>query len=298
MRPILFLAVVCIPAAAPAHERTPLFPRLHARLHPQPCPCVPVCPPVAVAEPEPIPPKKVGSPEFHPFVTLTGRVAWPDGKALPNLAPLRIVPGLGPVLPNHQIVDPGTRGVKNVIVWLRPDNTDRAKTFPLSRIEPSLLSPELQLHTVGVKGGQYEPRVLAARGGDRLQFRNTAPVGINLNYSSDVESMNILLKPAQAVALKNPLEVQRTPIAFKCDIHPWMAGRVRVFDHPYYATTDKDGKFEIKDAPVGKWRIVYWHEDGFHKGKDGILGFPIEIKGDKATLELDPIKLELPAPPK
>ena len=36
-----------------------------------------------------------------------------------------------------------------------------------------------------------------------------------------------------------------------CNIHGWMKAYVRVFDHPYYAVTDEDGKFEIKLARVG-----------------------------------------------
>jgi hypothetical protein len=36
-----------------------------------------------------------------------------------------------------------------------------------------------------------------------------------------------------------------------------MTGYVRIFEHPYYAVTDENGNFEIKNAPVGKFRIVY-----------------------------------------
>jgi hypothetical protein len=74
---------------------------------------------------------------------------------------------------------------------------------------------------------------------------------------------------------------------------------MRVFDHPYFAITDQDGKFEIKDAPVGKWRIVYWHELGFHKGREGILGFPIEVKADKpggTTMEPKPVAFGIVKP--
>jgi hypothetical protein len=39
-----------------------------------------------------------------------------------------------------------------------------------------------------------------------------------------------------------------------------MKGYIRVFDHPYFAVTDADGRFEIKDAPVGEFYLVVWHE--------------------------------------
>jgi hypothetical protein len=65
-----------------------------------------------------------------------------------------------------------------------------------------------------------------------------------------------------------------------------MDGYVRVFDHPYFAVTDADGKFEIKNAPVGKYRIVYWHEAvGLRGGRAGRFGEPIEIAGPKTDLK-------------
>ena len=303
-RPLLLLACCSLPVFAAAQERAPLFPRLHARLHPRPCPCpcVSICPPVAVTAPESVtPPKNVEVPKTFDSVTLRGRVQWPDGKPLPNRVPIPIPLGadrdfFGPaVLPMNLLVDPNSRGIRNVLVWLRPDSDDRTKTFPLNKIVPGVLKPAPKTHSIGVKDGHFEPRVLAAHSGDRLHFSNNTPIAMNFNFNSDIESANVLVKPTAGFSPTKPLEAQRIPISFVCNIHPWMQGRIRVFDHPYFATTDKDGKFEIKNAPVGKWRIVYWHEDGFHKGRDGILGFPIEIKGDRKTLELEPIKLELPA---
>jgi hypothetical protein len=33
-----------------------------------------------------------------------------------------------------------------------------------------------------------------------------------------------------------------------------------VLDHPYFATTDKDGKFSLKSLPPGTYTIEAWHE--------------------------------------
>ena len=67
---------------------------------------------------------------------------------------------------------------------------------------------------------------------------------------------------------------------------------MRIFDHPYYAVTDEDGKFEIKDAPAGNYRIVYWHENvGFKGGKDGRFGEPVAIPANnKGPLQLPPVE--------
>jgi plastocyanin len=195
-------------------------------------------------------------------------------------------------MPTDVEVDPKSKGIKNVVVWLRPDTADRKDPFPADKIKPELQKPKATSHVIDQPKCQFEPRVLAARTGDTLEVKNSATIPHNVNYTSDVESLNILIPAGGSVKLKNPLAAQSTPIPFKCDIHGWMAGRVRVFDHPYFAITDKDGNFEIKDAPAGKWRLVIWHENGFHKGREGILGTPIEVGA--GTLEMKPIDFEFP----
>ena len=49
-------------------------------------------------------------------------------------------------------------------------------------------------------------------------------------------------------------------VPFKCDVHGWMNAYVGVLDHPYFAVTDEDGKFELKTLPPGTYTIEAWHE--------------------------------------
>ncbi|HMC89692.1 MAG TPA: hypothetical protein VKI17_09090, partial [Gemmataceae bacterium] len=50
-------------------------------------------------------------------------------------------------------------------------------------------------------------------------------------------------------------------LSVNCDIHKWMTAKVAVFDHPYYAVTQADGSYEIKNVPAGVELIVcHWHE--------------------------------------
>jgi hypothetical protein len=39
-----------------------------------------------------------------------------------------------------------------------------------------------------------------------------------------------------------------------------MNGYLAGFDHPYFAVTDAEGKFEISGVPPGTYNLVAWHE--------------------------------------
>jgi Carboxypeptidase regulatory-like domain len=58
------------------------------------------------------------------------------------------------------------------------------------------------------------------------------------------------------------LQFAREAIAIpvKCNIHPWMHGYIAVFKHPFFAVTDKDGHFELKNIPPGSYTIKAWQE--------------------------------------
>lgn len=50
-------------------------------------------------------------------------------------------------------------------------------------------------------------------------------------------------------------------IRIGCDCCPWMDGRVAVFDHRRFATTDRDGRFKLPTAglPEGSYAVHAWH---------------------------------------
>ena len=64
-----------------------------------------------------------------------------------------------------------------------------------------------------------------------------------------------------------------------------MCGTVLIFDHPYFAVTDEKGNFEIKNAPAGNYRIIYWQENtGYRGGREGRFGTPINIAAGAAGI--------------
>jgi hypothetical protein len=104
-----------------------------------------------------------------------------------------------------------------------------------------------------------------------LLVKNSGDIAHNTKISGEPKynptiSMNIL--PGAKNGQRYPIYYQKTPLNVVCDKHNWMRAKVVAFNHPFFAITDKDGNFEIKNAPSGVDVIVKtWHEDATSDSK-------------------------------
>jgi hypothetical protein len=194
----------------------------------------------------------------------------------------------GPVFSEEWVINPANKGVRWVFVWLAP--ADESQKLP---VHPSLQEPKEKEVVIDQPCCAFVPHAVALRTGQELVVKNSAPISHNVNWAGGIKNPGsnvIIAAKGEPVRIKN-LVPDRFPVKLACNIHPWMSAWVRVFDHPYVAVTDADGKFEIKQAPAGKYRLVVWQEGmGFLGGAAGRNGQPIEIKKDAPT---DVGKLEL-----
>lgn len=49
-------------------------------------------------------------------------------------------------------------------------------------------------------------------------------------------------------------------IRVDCDLHSWMHAWIIVADHQFYAVTDNQGSFVLKNVPLGSYTLQVWHE--------------------------------------
>ncbi len=178
------------------------------------------------------------------------------------------------------IVDPKTKGVKNVIVWIGPPQTAaaikalRAKKASLpgftgDQVHPSLAKAAPKTIDLDQPCCRFIPRLVVARAGDSLNVKNSAAFPHNLFWTSDENGNFNASIPAGGSHRVEKLKEERSIIHGSCTIHPWMKTFIKVFDHPYFTQTNDEGEFEIKYAPVGKARIVLWHESAGLSATEG-----------------------------
>jgi len=245
------------------------------------------------------------------WVTVKGTVVWPEKEKIPETKAYEVPARMsdanyaargGPFIDDKFVIDQKTRGLKNVVVWLRPDDDDVKAKFPAERVHPDLVKAEPTTHALATEFCRFDKRVMAARVGDKIEVTNKSPVGCNFKWDDgDSGGCNVILQPNDKPFVTNALTTAGVG-DFSDSIHKWYSteerlfdGRVWVFDHPYFAVTNEDGEFEIKQVPRGKWRIVYRHESGYHKSRDGRLGFKVDMTANRdGVMTMKPVEFEGP----
>jgi hypothetical protein len=227
-------------------------------------------------------PKDPSKAETAKWGTIAGRIIW-DG-TIPEAKAIDIRGNAGcakhvPIQDETWVVNPKSKGLKNCFVWLAPkDPKDKKAKLP---IHADFKDPPKESVVVDQPACAFLPHAVGVRQGQSLIVKNSADVAHNFKYTGNPEfeenTGNPLLAPKSEKALK--FKADRLPILMECNIHPWMRGYIRVFDHPYFAVTDADGKFEIKNAPIGEYRLMIWHgSGGWAGGAKGRDGTAIEVK--------------------
>lgn len=175
-----------------------------------------------------------------------------------------------PVMTRTYVVG-ADKGLANVAVYIKA-GLPAGKTYSAPASKP----------LVDQVGCVYEPLVTAAMVGQTVDIKNSDPFMHNVNCQAKVNKPFNFAQTSQGQV--NPRVFDKAELGVKliCNVHPWMSGYVHVFDHPFFAVSDKDGNFSIKgDLPDGKYVVEANHL------KSGTVTGEVEVKGGKATLNLE-----------
>ena len=128
----------------------------------------------------------------------------------------------------------------------------------------------------------FIPHVVAVQQGTTVEFLNSDPVGHNVYWPSISGNKKLAHNLGTwPRGDKKPFQFNDVGVAsLLCNVHPEMSGYVVVTPTPYFAVTDKDGNFEIKNIPAGKYTLKTWSEDGKPTTQ------AVDVSGATATVEL------------
>lgn len=165
----------------------------------------------------------------------------------------------GPIFKEEFVINPKNKGVRWAIVYLMSAD-GFTKEIP---VHPSLKAIKNPVVEIDQPCCKFEPHLLALREGQTLLVKNSAPIAHNVNVQGGTKGPNLnqIVPPGGKLKIdSDQLTARPTPINVACNIHGWMSGKVFVLKNPYFAITDENGNFEIKNAPAGDFRVVGWQE--------------------------------------
>jgi plastocyanin len=110
----------------------------------------------------------------------------------------------------------------------------------------------------------FVPHVSVVQQGATVDFLNSDPVGHNVYWPSISGNKKLAHNMGTwPQGQKKPFQFMDLGAAsLLCNVHPEMSGYVVVVPTPYFAVTDKDGNYTIKNVPPGHYTILTWSEEG------------------------------------
>ncbi|MBV8207834.1 MAG: hypothetical protein JO041_13655 [Acidobacteria bacterium] len=141
-------------------------------------------------------------------------------------------------------------GLQNVFVYVKDgyNGTAQAPSTPV---------------VIDQEGCRYHPHVLGVMAGQTIEIKNNDATTHNIHPTPAADSGNREWNESQgpgAAPLDKNFGRPEVMLPVKCNQHPWMKMYINVAKNPYFAVSDADGKFTIKDLPPGDYTLAAVHE--------------------------------------
>ncbi len=168
------------------------------------------------------------------------------------------------------VVDNGD--LANVFVYVKDGLGDRTFDVPKDAV------------TINQQGCRYHPHVLGVMANQPIKIENSDDTTHNIHPTpKDNREWNESLPPKSA-PLDKSFAREEIMLPVKCNQHPWMKMYVNVVKSPFFAVTDKDGKYTIKGLPPGTYTLAFVQEKLGEQDQKVTVG-PKETKTVDATFK-------------
>lgn len=213
---------------------------------------------------------------------LTGTMLY-DGE-IPAAKPLVAagaapVCGMNPILSDRLLIDPKSRGVRNVFVYMLKKPAGYQLPVPAEKERDVFLD---QINC------RFVPHAAIVRTNQTLKVVSADNGVHNVRTSPLTQaSANLIVQGGDRWGVTLPFtRSEPIPVKVDCDIHSWMTAYVLVADHPFAALTDEQGKFQIANVPAGTHNFRIWHEQSGYLEKS----ITVKITAGEAT-DLDAMRI-------
>jgi plastocyanin len=187
---------------------------------------------------------------FVPFVMKAGGQGRRTGTIRGRVDLRRLPP---PAEPRPNVADLGA-------ATLTLDLSDRLKSVVYLESAPrgAFEAVETTHAIMDQRGERFVPHVLAITTGTIVDFPNSDQIYHNVFSLSKTRPFDL---GRYAAGNSRPVRFDRAGIVrVFCDIHSHMNAYILVFNHPFFAMTDADGRYRIENVPPGTYGVIAWNE--------------------------------------
>ena len=163
----------------------------------------------------------------------------------------------------------GIRSPEGIVVYI---DTIAGKTFP----------PPKEHAVMDQKKLTFIPHIMPVLKGTTVDFLNSDSVGHNVYWPSvggNKKLAHNLGTWPQGVKKSFTFD-DLGAVPLLCNVHPEMSAYIFVTPTPYFAVTNAQGEYSIKDVPPGKYTLKTWSEQGKPAEQ------PVEVSGAQTTANL------------
>lgn len=140
----------------------------------------------------------------------------------------------------------GAKNSANVVVYI-------------DKVEGKVFEPPEKHAVMDQKNLEFIPHVLPVLLGTTVDFLNSDDVLHNV-FSPDCPDGKFNLGTWAKGVVKSFTFNKPGVSTLLCNVHPEMEAYVVAVRTPYFAVSDKEGNYTIKDVPAGKYTLKVWHE--------------------------------------
>ena len=139
-------------------------------------------------------------------------------------------------------------GLQNVFVYVKDGLGNRVFPIPSTPV------------VLDQKGCRYAPHVLGIQVGQTLEILSSDNTLHNVHAMPEQNREFNMAHQLAGIKHTHTFTTKEVMVPFKCDVHKWMNAFLGVVDHPFYAVTSGNGRFELKGVPPGTYTVEAWHE--------------------------------------
>lgn len=190
---------------------------------------------------------------------IKGVVTWKE--EIPTMPPLKVFADMDfcgeKIEPTDVLlINPQTKGLQNTLVYLE-------------KVEQGKAPAEKYLLRMGRSESQSDSRkclfddhVFAFVRTQDVAIINFDDIPHNPHLFTETNGtlFNIAMPTPNREIRKKMLRAKGVGVPFQCEVHVHMNGWMAAMEHPYFAVTDNEGRYDIDDVPPGTYRLVAWHE--------------------------------------